>query len=204
MARRESWSVGELIIAEGGGIRAGAASKLAKTLRALKCVPAAKVANRYKTTGNCANGAYTLTATLTPGDGLAHNVSITMTRVDVVDTLGILTVTGLDIDGKIITEDITPVDNTKAVGNKAFASITSLVHSGWAQGGTGPDTCVIGFDDKIGLPECIAAAADIILACFDTAVVQAPTVAVSSTVLASNTITAIGDATKELKVIYQI
>jgi hypothetical protein len=199
---KEQFTIGELWLTK--GIRAGKRKLLAKMLKFYVAVPAAKVANRFVTSTNMKNGAYTIVNSGLPGDGLAHNVSITLTRVDTVDTLGVITVTGLDIAGKIITEVITPVDNTKAVGAKAFKQVTSLIGSGWAQGGTGADTLVIGFDDLQGLPDFIADASDILMVALDTALVNAPTVAVSATVLASNTVSAVGDGTKKHRVLYQV
>lgn len=203
MSRRQSWTVGELVIEEGGGIRAGLAGKLLKTLRALKYVPAAKVANRYFASAAMHNGAYTIANSGLPGDGLAHNVTCAETTVGAEDTNGILTITGLDIDGKIITENITPDSGVTVSGNMAFKQVTSIVGSSWITN-TGDDTIVIGFGDKIGFPELIASAADVFLAALDTAIIQAPTLTVSSTVLANNTITVVGNGTLELKVVYGI
>ncbi len=167
-------------------------------------VPATIVANRYKTAGPMSNTTYTLANNGLPGDGLAHNVSITTTRVDTADTLGVLTVTGIDVNGKVITENIIPLDNAKAVGSKAFKQVTSLVHSGWAQGGTGPDTCVIGFDEIVGLPEVIADVSDVLLVGFSTALVNAPTVARTPTVDGCTVLTPTGNGTSRLRVVYQI
>jgi hypothetical protein len=90
-------------------------------------------------------------------------------------------------------------------GSKAFAQVTSIVGTGWVQGGTGPDTIVIGFGEKVGLPDYIAASADILMVAHNTALVNAPTVAVSATVLASNTVLVpTGDGTKKLRVLYQV
>lgn len=203
MARREVFSVGDLWITR--GIRGGLRKQLQKVLRFYRCIPATIVANRYKVSGAMANGTYTLANNGLPGDGLAHNVSITTTRVDTADTMGVVTVTGIDIEGKVITEEIVPVDNGKSVGAKAFKQVTSLVHSGWAQGGTGPDTCVIGFDEIIGLPDYIAEDGDILLVCFGTGVVNAPTFTKSMTSLANNTITVpTGDGSKRLGILYQV
>lgn len=203
MARHEYRSIGELWITK--GIRGGKRKSLAKVLKFWLSVPATIVANRYFASAAMHNGAYAVLNSGLPGDGLAHNVSITVTRVDTADTMGILTVTGIDLEGKIITENITPVDNTKAVGAKAFKQVTSLVGSGWAQGGSGADTCVIGFDEIVGIPDYIAEDADILMVAHNTALVNAPTFTKSLTSLANNTVTVpTGDGTKKLRVLYQV
>ena len=63
---------------------------------------------------------------------------------------------------------------------------------------------VIGFGDKIGLPDKLSVAGDILLVGFDTALVNAPTVAIDANILAKNCITAVGDGTKVLRAIYQV
>jgi hypothetical protein len=200
MVRNPSWSVGELIITD----RIRNHRRIAQPfLKMMVVVPAAIVANRYVTSVAMGNKTYTLANTV-PGDGLAHNVTCLQTAVDVEDTNGILTITGKDVNGKVITEDIIPDAGVTVQGNKAFKEITSIVGSGWAQGGTGPDTIVIGFGEKVGLPELIAAAGDVLLVGFDTVLVNAPTIAVASTVDGCTVTVPTGDGTKKLRVIYQI
>jgi hypothetical protein len=201
MVRNPSWSVGELIITD----RIRNHRRIAQPfLKMMVVVPAAIVANRYFASAAMHNGAYTVANGGLPGDGLAHNVTCLQTAVDVEDTNGILTITGKDVNGKVITEDIIPDAGVTVQGNKAFKEITSIVGSGWVQGGTGPDTIVIGFGEKVGLPELIAAAGDVLLVGFDTALVNAPTIAVSSTVDGCTVTVPTGDGTKKLRVIYQI
>ena len=201
MARRENWSVAELIVTK--GIRAGKLLKLHKVLKMFVVTPAAKIANRYVTSVVMGNKTYTL-ANTAPGDGLAHSVTAAETAVDVEDTNGILTITGKDVDGKVISEVLTPDAGVTVESTKCFKEITSIVGSGWTQGGTGPDTIVIGFGDKIGLPDKLPSAEDILLVGFDTALVNAPTVAVDANVLSKNCITVVGDGTKKLRAIYQV
>lgn len=201
MSRKQSWSVGELVISDRIRNRLRVAQPFLKMMTG---VPAAIVANRYVTSVAMGNKAYTIVNSGLPGDSLAHNVSVTHTDVDARDTLGILTVTGIDLNGKVITETITPSGGAKAVGNKAFKQVTSIVGSGWTQGGTGPDTIVIGFDEKVGLPELVKAAADVLLVGHGTALVNAPTVAFAATIDGCTVLVPTGDGSKVLRVIYQI
>jgi len=208
MARREQWSVRELSYDLGGGNRAGVQQKLLnKVLRVYKCTPAAKVADRFVTSTNMINGAYTIVNSGLPGDGLAHNVTVAHATVATgTDTLGTLLVTGLDIDGRTITETITPLRDNTVQGIKAFKQVVSIVGSGWVIAG-GNDTILMGFGDFQGFPECIVAATDILLAAFNTAILNAPTVTVDANVISKNGIGpagVVGDATSELKVIYQV
>lgn len=206
MARKEQWSVRELTIVEGGGIRAGVAGKLAKVLRFYTGVPATIVADHYVASVDMGNKSYTIANSGLPGDGLAHNVTVAQSITNAAeDTNGILTVTGKDIDGKVISETIIPNGGATVQGVKAFAQVTSIVGSGWVINGADEDTIVMGFGEIIGLPEKIALAADILLVVVSTGVVNAPTVLVSTTSLANNTILfPTGDATKVLRVFYQI
>lgn len=201
MSLKEYFSVSELWITK--GIRAGKRKLLAKMLKFYVAVPAAKVANRFFASAAMHNGAYVVANSGLPGDGLAHNVTCAQTAVDAEDTNGILTITGLDIEGKIITEDIIPNDGATVESTKAFKQVTSIVGSGWVTGG-GADTIVIGFGDLQGLPDYIAASADILMVGLSTALVNAPTITVSNSVLALNTVTAVGDATAKLRVLYQV
>jgi len=200
MARKEQWSVGELTITK--GIRAGKDEKLAKVLRMYSCVPALIDADEFFT-GNMANGAYTLLLTVMP-DALAHNITVAQTAVGAEDTNGIITVVGTDINGLYTTEVITPNAGVTIQGTKAFKTITSITGSGWVIG-EGNDTIVIGYGELVGLPEKVALAADILMVAHNTALVNAPTATVSSTVTALNTVTVpTGDGTKVLRVIYQV
>jgi len=201
MSRKQSWSVGELIISDRIRNRRGVAQPFLKMMTG---VPATIVANRYVTSVAMGNKAYTIANNGLPGDGLAHNVSVTHSLVDTVDTLGVITITGIDLNGKGITETITPASGTKVVGAKAFRQVTSIVGSGWAQGGTGPDTIVVGFDERVGLPELLRGVSDVLFVSHGTALVNAPTVAVASTIDGCTVLVPTGDGTKVLRVIYQI
>ena len=93
---------------------------------------------------NMQNGAYTL-ASNGPGDGVPHLVTITHTTVVTEDTLGTITITGLDQYGNVISEVIT-VLTAVATSTKAFKSVTSAVGAGWVIAGSN-DTVTIGWGD---------------------------------------------------------
>lgn len=201
MGRREQFTVGELTITEAIK-RAG--GDILKHLKTYVCTPAAKVADRYFASANMANGAYAVANGGLPGDGLAHNITVTHATVAAgTDTLGTITFVGEDIHGKAISEVITPLADQTAQGLKAFKKVTSMTQAGWVIAG-GNDTLTIGFGDVIGLPDKIALAADIVLVGFETALVNAPTVTVDSLDVSKNTVMAVGNATKKLRVIYQL
>lgn len=98
-------------------------------------------------------------------------------------------VNGLDAAGAVISETLPAFTvNTAGIvtGDKAFASITSIVIP--AHDGTGATTA-IGYGSKLGLP--VKLAENTVLNAYLGGAKEgtAPTVAVSSTVLASNTVT---------------
>lgn len=106
--------------------------------------PAAS-ANRFVVSQSMLNGAYTLTGTLTMPTPGARKVTVTHTAVSTVDTLGVITVTGTGLAGQTLTDVITPLNGTVATGTKSFATITSIVGSGWTAV-AGADSVVIGCD----------------------------------------------------------
>jgi hypothetical protein len=194
--RHEELSVGRLI--------GGPKGEVTRFLKTFLAVPAAAVADRYFASAAMHNGAYAVANGGLPGDGLAHNVTCAQTAVDVEDTNGILTIVGKDARGYTISEVLIPDAGVTVQGTKAFAQVTSITGAGWAQGGAGADTIVIGFGDVVGLPDFIPAAADVFLVAMGTALINAPTVTVDAA-LCKNTITATGaDGTKKLRVIYLI
>lgn len=204
MGRREQFTVGELTITK--GMKAGLSEKFFKVLKFYSVVPAVIVADRYVVSANMKVGAYTLANSGLPGDGLAHNVTVAETITDAAeDTNGTITITGLDIDGKIITEDIIPNGGATIQGTKAFKQVTSVVGAGWVQNGATPDTIVVGFGEVVGLPDYLDATADVLMVAHNTALINAPTVTQSCSVLASNTVLVpTGDGTKVLRVLYQV
>jgi hypothetical protein len=103
----------------------------------------AAVANRFVTSTNMANGAYTL-ANTTPVWSGACFVTVTHTEVGGgVDTLGTITIVGRDLSGQTRTEVITPLNGTVATGVVPFRTLVSATQAGWVIG-TGNDTIVIG------------------------------------------------------------
>ena len=202
MGSREQQTLGELIITK--GIRGRKAGIFSKPIKCYAGVPATIVANRYFASAAMHNGVYAVLNSGLPGDGLAHNVTCAQTAVDVEDTNGKLTITGLDIFGKIITEEIIPNGGATVAGLKAFKKVTSIVGSGWAQGGTGPDTIIIGFGEVIGLPDVIEATTDVLLVAFSTAIVNGPTVVVGALVANNTVLVPTGDGSKKLSIVYQV
>ena len=95
-------------------------------------------------------------------------------------------VNGLDLNGTAIYEDFTPTEDTPATltGAKAFASFTSLVIP--AQDGASV-TVSLGWGQLIGLPYKLAKKR-VLLTLNDGVVDTAPTLAISASVLASNTV----------------
>lgn len=147
---------------------------------------AAADADYYVESTNMKVGSYTLAHT-SPARG-ARNVTVTQTAVGAEDTNGTILVTGTDLSGATITETITPNAGATVAGAKAFKTVASVVGAGWVIG-EGNDTITVGFADVIGLPDKLSDTAQV-LAASKSNVKQttAPTVTVSSTVLASNTV----------------
>lgn len=149
------------------------------------------------------NGVYVVANSGLPGDGLARNVTCYQTAVDTEDTNGILTVTGLDIAGKSISEEITPNAGATVQGAKAFAKVTSIVGSGWAEQGTGPDTIVIGFGELVGFPDWLSSETDVIAVIFNNTIV-AGTIAHGAALCQCTVTGGTADGSKVLSVIYQV
>lgn len=106
----------------------------------------AAVANRYVVSVAMKNGAYTLANTTPVWQGAAL-VTITHTVVGgVADTLGTITVVGVDLAGQSRTEVITPVSGSVATGTIPFRMITSITGAGWTRdaGAGSEDTIVVG------------------------------------------------------------
>lgn len=103
----------------------------------------AAVTNRYVTSTNMIVGAYALANTTPVWQGGAF-VTITHTQVGgVTDTLGTITVVGVDLAGNVRSESITPISASVATGLIAFRTITSITGVGWVIN-TGNDTIVAG------------------------------------------------------------
>ena len=106
----------------------------------LATTTAAADVNRFVTVTPMKRGTYGAPAVTTmPEAGTARHVTITLTRNDLVDTtLGVVTITGTALNGAVITEVITPLDNATATGTKWFASVTAVTGgTTWAKDGAG-------------------------------------------------------------------
>lgn len=102
----------------------------------------AAVTNRFVTSVNMANGTYTIanpSATWTGG----FRVTITHTSVTGDDTLGTITIVGTGLDGRPLTEVMTPTAGGTSTSNAVFATVTSATQAGWVIN-VGNDTIVIG------------------------------------------------------------
>ena len=195
--RHELLYVGKLI--------GGPMGEVDRFLKTFVATPATAVANQYFASAAMHNGAYTVANGGLPGDGLAHNVTVAETAVDVEDTNGTITFTGYDNDNNVISEVITPDAGVTIQGAKAFKQVLSATGAGWVQGGTGADTIVIGFGEVVGLPDKLAVAGDVLMVAHNTALVNAPTVTVDPAELSKNTVLVpTGDGTKKLRVLYQV
>jgi len=134
-------------------------------------------------------GAYTLAHTA-PDVG-ARNVTVTQTATDTEDTNGTIVIVGTDLAGNAITETLTPNAGATVAGAKAFATITSITGAGWAVDGVEgtKDKITVGFGALIGLPDKLTDTAQVLAASLNNVrQATAPTVTVSTSVLASNTV----------------
>jgi hypothetical protein len=135
--------------------------------------------DRIVTTANMRVGTYTIAAS----PDIPRNITVTHTQVGgVTDTLGTIDFVGTDIDDNALTETITPLDATIAVGTKAFKTITSATGVGWVID-TVEDTITIGVGDELGLPVSLASTDNMLIAWADAAFV-----AVSGTVAGTPTV----------------
>ncbi len=146
----------------------------------------AAVADHYVASVNMANGAYTL-ANTSPGDGTARNVTVTQTAVGAEDTNGKIVVTGTNLAGDVISEELVPNAGATVAGTHAFATIISIVGEDWVIA-EGNDTITVGFGDVVGLPDCLPH--NTVLMAFENDALEAvaPTVTVDSATLDLNTV----------------
>lgn len=100
------------------------------------------VTNRFVTSTNMINGAYTV-ANASPAWQGGCRVVATITAVTGNDTPGTLTIVGTDLSGNAITEVLTLVAGGTATGAKVFRTITSITGAGWVIN-AGNDTIVVG------------------------------------------------------------
>lgn len=168
--------------------------------------PALASSNRIVADHAMANGAMTI-ANAASVDGLARNVTVTGTQAGGSDdTAGSVLFTGTNVDGDVISEALVPINGSTVAGVKAFATVTSVVQSGWIAGGTA-DRLVCGFGNLVGLPSSVlrgngkfAAANQIILVILGGAII-APVVTYDSDEPEKNTVNATSgtyDGTKKL------
>lgn len=102
----------------------------------------AAVTNRFVTSVNMANGAYTV-ANASPVWSGGCLVTATITAVTGNDTPGTLTIVGTGLDGRPLTEVLTLVAGGAATGGSVFRTITSITQAGWVIN-VGNDTIVVG------------------------------------------------------------
>lgn len=119
--------------------------------------PALAASARISVLAAMANHAVTI-ANHTSADSLGRNVTVTHVTVATTDTLGIVTVVGLDVAGSAVTEVITPLADQTVAGHELFASVTSATISTWSLGGATADNLSVGFGTVVGLPVTNAAA----------------------------------------------
>jgi hypothetical protein len=140
----------------------------------------------FVVSANMKVGAYTLAHTSMPVG--ARNVTVSQTAVGAEDTNGTIVVVGTDLAGAALTETITPNGGATVAGTKAFATVSSVTGVGWVIG-EGNDTVTVGFGDVVGLPDKLSDTAQVVAASKNgVKEATAPTVTVSSTVLALNTV----------------
>jgi hypothetical protein len=91
----------------------------------------AAVANRFVTSTNMVNAAYTL-ANTTPAWQGGCFVTCAHVTVAGTDTLGTIALVGVGLDGRAQSETLTPVADSTVTSTKAYRTITSITGSGWA------------------------------------------------------------------------
>ena len=97
------------------------------------------------TSTNMKVGAYTVLNGGVFPSSLSRQIVVTRTVVGGVDTPGIITVEGLDIEGDFLREVIIPgATGVQVTGSRLFKSVTSIVGSGWVINTTN-DTIKIGY-----------------------------------------------------------
>lgn len=128
-------------------------------------------------------------------DGETTTVTTGITNPDVPRALSItgnaatatgnVVITGTDIEGNALTETIVSTGAATVNGTKAFKTVTQIVLP--ARGAVA-DAISVGISDKLGLPYKLAANTVLAAALNNVREATAPTVAVSDTVIAGNTV----------------
>ena len=103
----------------------------------------AAVTARYVTLVAMSNVALTKAQTTPVWSGAALT-SVTHATVATTDTLGIVTIVGVDLAGQVQTEVITPVADSTVYGLIPLRTLTSATISGWVQGGATADNISVG------------------------------------------------------------
>lgn len=144
--------------------------------------------DRFVVSANMKVGAYTVAVGTMPEASVARKLLITVTQVGGVnDTMGTLTIVGTDISGAALTESVAPTANSTKETAYAYKTVESITGVGWVIN-TGNDTIKIGTSETIGLPDKLSDTAQVLFASHNaTKEATAPTITVSSSVLASNT-----------------
>lgn len=104
--------------------------------------------NKIVTTVDMKVGAYTIAAQPTA----PAIISVTVTTVDVADTMGTITFVGTDGSGAAQTEVVIPVSGSTVYTTQEFKTITSATGADWVIGGSGADTIIIGVASTIAGP----------------------------------------------------
>ena len=135
-------------------------------------------------------------AAITMQDGVAQTVITGITQPKCprclsvtgghADCVGIVTITGKNINGDVITESITQNGVGKVLGAKAFKSVTSLAIP--ARSSANVPTVTIGDSDILGLPLMLTATTDVLTCSVNGTLETVAGVSVSSTVICSNTV----------------
>jgi hypothetical protein len=165
--------------------------------------PALSDDDRFVTAVDMQATAYTI-ANAASADGLARNILITHTAGGTADTLGDAVIVGTDVNDEALTETITIVAGTTTAGTKCFKTVTSITTADWViddVDGTA-DTIKFGTGNLVGLPEVIAAQANVDLTTLGTAIIEA-TVTADGTDVSKCTVdasTGVYDGTKKLRV----
>lgn len=130
-------------------------------------------------------------ATFAHQPDVARNLTVTPAGTTADVTACTVTITGTNLRGKSISETfaITGTQSSATTGSKAFKSVTNVAIPAACETGTNNDTSwKVGVSTKLGLNRCLDQAGDFGHATFGgVKETTAPTIAVSSTGLESNT-----------------
>lgn len=131
-----------------------------------------------------ANAATTFVTTFVAQPDVPRNLTVKGNDANVT---GNVVIAGLDASGVAITETIALNAANVVVGNKAFASVTSITLPAYAVANT--ERVRVGTGAKLGLPVRLSRNSVIAAFLANVREATAPTVAVSAAALSSNTVT---------------